>query len=173
MKIVYIPALFFVAFLFSNLAMAQPGKYAAPEFKKLIETEFTDENNIPELKGYQLHESTLLNSIDDPERLFLSVYAKGTGRVVIFSALTDTVKYVFKILDVLSLKDVRGGLEFKSVTCRLNKIENSEIVALVKPVEKAYFTDIKKAWICDWEKRTFRAIPVKKIDCLNEGYEQF
>lgn len=173
MKIASIPALFFATFFICTLALAQPGKYAGTEFKKLIETEFTDENNIPGLKGYQLHESTLLNSIDDPERLFLSVYAKGTGRVVLFSVLTDTVKYVFKILDVLHLKNVREGLEFKSVTCRQNKIENSEIVAFVNPAEKEYFTDVKKAWICDRDKRSFRAISVKGIDCLNEGYEQY
>src|SRR5688572_25161350 len=173
MKIVSISALFFATFFISTLALAQPGKYAGTEFRRLVETEFTDETSIHGLKGYQLHESTLLNSIDDPERLFLSVYAKGTGRVVLFSVLTDTVKYVFKILDVLHLKNVWEGLEFKSVTCRQNKIENNEIVALVNPAEKEYFTDIKKAWLCDWDKRRFMAIPVKGIDCLNEGYEQF
>ena len=173
MKIVSVPVLFVLMFFFSFSAKAQPGEYAGSEFKKLIDTRFTDENDIPRLKGYQLHESTLLNGIDDPERLFLNVYARGTNRIVLFSILTDTSKYVFKILDVLFLKDVKEGLEFKSVTCRQNKIENSEIVALVKPVEKAYFTDIKKAWICDWGKRRFRVMPVKGIDCLNEGYEQF
>ena len=169
MKILIAPALFF---FLSATAISQ-GNYAGTEFKKLIETGFTDENNIAGLEEYQLHESTLLNRIDDPERLFLNVYSKGSARVVLFTVLTDTVAFTFKVLDVLHLKSVRKELEFKSVTCRRDKIENSQILALVKTAEKEYFTDIKKAWICDWEKRRFRAIPVKGIDCLNEGYEQF
>lgn len=173
MKIVSIPALFFLTCFISTAAIAQPGQYAGTEFKKLIETEFTDENTIAGLEEYQLHESTLLNRIDDPERLFLNVYSKGSARVVLFTVLTDTVAFTFKVLDVLHLKSVREELEFKSVTCRRYKTENSQILALVKPAAKEYFTNIKNAWICDWEKRRFRAIPVKGIDCLNEGYEQF
>ena len=173
MKIVSISALFFLTCFISTVVIAQPGQYAGTEFKKLIETEFTDENNIAGLEEYQLHESTLLNRIDDPERLFLNIYSKGSARVVLFTLLTDTVAFTFKILDVLHLKNVKEGLEFKSVTCRRNKIENSQILALVRTGEKEYFTEVKKAWICDWEKRRFRAIPVKGIDCLNEGYEQF
>ncbi|HKO82919.1 MAG TPA: hypothetical protein VJU78_21075 [Chitinophagaceae bacterium] len=173
MKIALAATAFFLMLLFSTGSLAQKGQYSGPEFKKLINTDFTDEKDIPGLRGYQLHESTLLNRLDDPERLFLSVYTKGTGRIMLFTVLTDTVKYVFKIADVLELKNVKAGLEFKSVTCRQNKKENAEIVALVNPVEKKYFTDVKKAWICDRNKRRFRAIPVKGVDCLNEGYEQY
>jgi hypothetical protein len=172
MKIVSIPVLFSL-FLFSFTAALSQGNYAGTEFKKLINTSFSDEKDIPALKGYQLHESTLLNGIDDPERLFLNVYAQGTARVVLFAVLTDTGRLTFKVLDVLQLNNVKEGLEFKSVTCRRYKTENSQILALVRPAEKAYSTDIKKAWLCDWEKRRFRSIPVKGIDCLNEGYEQF
>ena len=89
MKIVSGATLFVLTFLFSTTMLAQQGTYAGPEFKKLINRSFTDEKNIAGLKGYQLHESTLLNRIDDPERLFLNVYAKGTGRVVLFTPVLD------------------------------------------------------------------------------------
>jgi hypothetical protein len=172
MKIISAFSLYGLVLLFSVAAISQD-KHPDVEFKKLINTTFNDENNIPALTGYQLQESTLLNSIDDPERLFLNVYSKGFARAVLFTALTDTVAFTFRILDVLHLKSVREELEFKSVTCRRDKIENSQILALVKPAGKSYFTDIKKAWICDREKGRLRAISVKGIDCLNEGYEQF
>ncbi len=173
MKIVPILAFVFLnSFVFVS-AIAQPGKYAGTEFKKIINTRFSDESNISALKGYQFHEGTLLNSLDDPERFFLNVYAKGTTRVILFTVLIDTAKFVYEIVDVIQLKNISEQLEFKSVTCRQNKEENSEILALVKPAEKQYFNDIKKAWICDKNKRSFRAIALKGIDCLNEGYEQY
>lgn len=173
MKIIATSILFFLACIISTNALTQPGRYAGAGFKKMIGSEFTDENSIAGLEEYQLHESTLLNRLDDPERLFLNVYVKGTTRVVLFTVLTDTVAMTFRIADILHFKNVSEGLEFKSVTCRRDKKENSQILALLRPTEKAYFTDVRKAWICDWNKRTFRVIPVKGIDCLNEGYEQF
>ena len=152
---------------------AQPGKYAGPEFKKLINTSFSDEKNIAELEGYQLLDGILLNYIDDPERLFLNVYAKETNRVIFFSALIDTAKNIFEILDIIQLKNVKPGLEFKAVTCRRNKKENAEIVALVNPAEKEYLTDVKKAWRFNRDKRRIDLISIKGIDCLNEGFEQY
>lgn len=165
--------LFCLAFLFSAAVMAQQGKYAGPEFKKLINTSFNDEKSIAGLEGYQLQEGVLLNRVDDPERLFLNVYAKETSRVLLFSAFTDTAKNIFEILDIIQLKNVKPDLEFKAVTCRQNKMENAEIVALVDPAEKKYFTDVKKAWRFNKDKRRIELISIKGIDCLNEGFEQY
>lgn len=173
MKIRDVILLFIAVFLLSAGVIAQPGKYAGTEFKKLISTQFNDETKIRGLETYQLHESTLLNRIDDPERLFLQVYVKGTSRLLLFTVLTDTATNTYEILDVLQVKNVKPGLEFKSVTCRRNKIENAEIVALVLPRDKEYFTDVRKAWICDKKKKQFRWIALKGIDCQNEGYEQY
>lgn len=162
-----------LAFLFSVAGMAQPGKYAESEFKKLINTSFTDEKSIAGLEGYQLQEWILLNRVDDPERLFLNVYVKETSRIILFSALTDTAKNIFEILDVVQLKNVNPGLEFKAVTCRRNKSESAEIVALVAPGERKYFTNVKKAWRFNRDKRRIEIISIKGIDCLNEGFEQY
>lgn len=173
MKIPQVPVLIFAVLFFSTASMAQPGRYAGAGFRKMINTSFTDERAIPGLEGFDLYESTLLNRLDAPERLFLNVYAKGSERVVLFTVLADTVSFNFKILDVLYIKKVGNELEFRSVTCRKDRVENSRILALLRPAEKEFLNDIKKAWICDWDKGVFRAIPVKGIDCLNEGYEQF
>lgn len=173
MKISLVPLLFLATLFFSTCSLAQPGKYAGGGFRKLINTSFTDERAIPGLEGFELHESTLMNRLEDPERLFLNVYANGQERVVLFTVLTDTVAFSFLIADVLHLKRVEEELVFKSVTCRKDQVEDSRILALLLPTETEYFNKIKKAWICDWEKKVFKAISVKGIDCLNEGYEQF
>lgn len=172
MKILSVIPVFFMAYLFSP-ANAQPGKYANASLKQLLHVDFTDERSISELDGYELTEWILLNHLDDPERLFLNIYSKGNTRVLLFTGLKDTALNIFSVLDVLEVKNVAPGLEFIYVTCRQQKVENAEIVALVFPREQEYFIDIKKAWICDRSKRQFRWIPIKGIDCLNEGYEQF
>lgn len=173
MKILFFAVLICTGSFIYNDAHAQPGKYAGTAFKKMINSGFSDERAVTGLEGFDLLESTLLNRLEDPERLFLNVYTRGTERVVLFSVLTDTIAFNFTILDVLHLKNVKEALELRSVTCRKNKVENPQIVALLMPAEKMYFNNIKKAWLCDWRKRAFISIPVKGIDCLNEGYEQF
>lgn len=173
MKIIFFTVLICWCTIFCSCALAQPGKHTGSALKTLINSSFTDEQEVTGLEGFALYESSLLNRPDDPERLFLQVYAKGSERVVLFSALTDTIAFIFTVLDVLHLKNVREGVEFKSVTCRKNKVEDPQLLALLMPAEKMYFNNIKKAWICDWKKKAFISIPVKGIDCLNEGYEQF
>ncbi len=173
MKIIFIAILIFCSTIFCNCALSQSGRHTGDALKALINSSFTDEQAVAGLEGFELYESTLLNGLEVPERFFLQVYAKGSERVVLFSSLTDTIDFNFRVLDVLHLINVKEGLEFKSVTCRKNKVEDPQLLALLMPAEKMYFNNIKKAWICDWKKKAFTSIPVKGIDCLNEGYEQF
>jgi hypothetical protein len=173
MKIIFFAVFIYLGSVFSNCAHAQPGRHAGATFKKMIGSCFSDERTVAGLEDFELYESTLLNRLDDPERLFLQVYAKGSERVVLFSALTDTISFHFTVHDVLHLKNVKAEFEFKSVTCRKNKVEDPQILALLIPAERMYINSIKRAWICDWEKKAFINIPVNGIDCLNEGYEQF
>jgi hypothetical protein len=158
--------------LFSLPVLAQ-GKYAGPVFKKLVNTSFTDERQIAGLELYELQEWVLLCRLEDAERYFLHEFRKVTDRVLLFCQLTDTLLNTFKILDVVEVKNIKPVLEIKTVTCRQFQEGNEEIIALVAPREQEYFTDVRKAWICDKKKKLFRWIPVKGVDCLNEGFEQY
>ena len=50
-----------------------------------------------------------------------------------------------------------------------NKIENVEIIALIKRSARDYLSKVKNAWRFNRDKARVEPIPVKGIDCFNEG----
>ena len=165
MRTILLPVFFFVSFY----AVAQ-GKYAGPLVKKLIGKTYTNSSKIAGLPGYQFREGSLVSAINDPEQMVVQVLQKGTTFVVFFSVMTDTVKKIYSILDLLEIKNVTKGWQVRTTFCRRDTINNVEIVALVKSSpNKDYLTEVKQAWRFDRDKIRFLAIPVKGIDCFNEG----
>lgn len=154
---------------FSMYVNAQ-GKYAGPLLKKLIGKTYTNSSKIPGLRGYQFREGSLVSALNDPEQMMVQVLQKRTSFVVFFSMMTDTVKKIYSILDLLEIKNVTKGWQVRTTFCRRDTIDNVEIVALVKSSpNKDYLTEVKQAWRFDRDKIRFLAIPVKGIDCFNEG----
>ena len=164
--------LFLLFVLAGNLkAISQQGKYAG-SLKKLIGTSFTDSRQLPALKNWQPREGTVASPLSDPELFSVEIFQKGTTYMIFFSVKEDTASDIQVIQDVIELKAVQRGWEVRSGVCREYKQANAFVVALVKPANAEYSTNVKKAWRFNRDKRRFEAIAVKTVDCLNEGFEQ-
>ena len=166
MKIILLPVFFFV-----SLCAGAQGRYAGPLLKKIINTSFTDTKKIPALKGYEFREGSVVSDIKDPKTITVDVFQKGIIAIVFFSLETDTAKKIYTILDVLEVRNVMKGWEVRTALCRMNKKEDTNIIALAKQSKKEddYLTEIKQAWRFDRNKKLLEAIPVKGVDCFNEG----
>jgi hypothetical protein len=160
-----------VALCLGRFASAQ-GKYA-PTLKNLIGKSFADERKVAGLKGYAFTEGTMITPINDPQRMAVDVYRKGNQAVVLFSLLTDSVKMISTILDVIEIKNILKGWDIKVATCSLNGNEQADVVALAKTGTKEYTTTVSKAWRCNRDKIRIEAISAKGLKCLNEGMEQY
>jgi hypothetical protein len=75
------------------------------------------------------------------------------------------------VRDVLPLPNIEptSSLVYSS-TCRLNGSNDPEIVAIARTSTAEFHTEITHAWRADRESKRFKAIDVKGIDCMNEGY---
>lgn len=168
MKLQYIFLVLLFA-LFSDITFAQ-GKYAGTK-KSLIGKTYTDSHSIEGLEGWQFREGSVITAMDDPEMITVDVFQKGTTCVVFFSIKEDTADTDFTILDVLEIKGVTKSQYVKTAFCREDKIENAEIVALIKPIHAEYVRALK-AWRFNRDKRRIEIKNVSRIDCLNEGFDQ-
>ena len=152
--------------VYSGLAQ---GKYAGTK-KNLIGKIYTDSRKIPGLSGWQFREGTVINPLDDAEMITADVFQRGTNWIVFFSVREDTSLATYTIMDVVEVKNVLKGWQIKTTFCRQNKIENVEIVAVIKWSAYAEFLKpAQKAWRFNRDKKRFEAISIKGIDCLNEG----
>src|SRR5882757_7451599 len=100
------------------------GKFAGSH-SALIGKTFTDERHIPALKGYLYAEGTLLTNIDNPDQLLADLYKKGNTYVFLLTSLTDTISKIYKIEDVLEVKNIQLPWQLKSATCRVNEKEDA------------------------------------------------
>lgn len=160
--------IFLPVFIFVSVLCFSQGKYAGPILIKLINKTFTDEKNIPGLKGYELREGSMITGIDDPQPQFLSVLIKGKNRVVILSVKEDTVTTVQHIVDVIEIKNVLPGWEIRTAGCQNGDSEGEIIVALVNPGKGQTVKSVSRAWRCNRDKIRFEKISTKKINCINE-----
>lgn len=149
---------------------AQDGKYAGSQ-KKLVGVSYVDSRHIPALKTWQFRQGSVASLLTDPELFSVELYQKGTTWLIFFSVQQDTATNTSVILDVIELKGVQKGWEIKTAVCREYKQDNAFIVALVKPANAGYSTNVKKAWRFNRDKRRFEWVPVKTVDCLNEGFD--
>jgi hypothetical protein len=140
--------------------------------KNLIGTSYTDSRNIPGLEGWEFRKGSVITAMDDPEMIIASVYSKGKTWIVFFSIAEDTTSSVYSIMDVAEAKNVLAGWELYAASCRKNKMENVEIVALVKwSPSQEFLKPAKQAWRFNRDKRRFEIMSVKGIDCINEGLD--
>lgn len=157
-------------FLLSIQSTWSQGDYA-PTLKRLIGKKFTDEKNIPGLKGYSFREGSLITDVDDPEPQFITLLLKGTKGAVVYSVMPDTSQKICHILDVIEIRNIPTGWEIRTVGCQEGETEDQIIVALVKPGKGEYVKAIKQAWLCLRDKLRFTGISSKDIKCINEGQE--
>jgi hypothetical protein len=155
-------------FSFCTNTITAQGKFAG-SLSNLVGKSYTDSRYIKGLKGWQFRQGSLLTPIDDPETITVQVFQKGTTNVVVFGFMEDTSSHVYVIADVIEVKNIKKGWEIQTGLCRQNKIDNAEIVALIKPTSEQYMTQVKQAWRFSRDKRRVEALSVKGIDCINEG----
>lgn len=159
---------FISVFLLFNLAVVgQTGKYAGTK-KSLIGKTYSDDRNIPGLKGFMYVEGSLITPIDDPEAMTAGVYKKGTTYVVIFGYKEDTAATRFEIADVLEVKGVLSTQTIRSGTCSDGPNEAADVVALIKN-ENTDSSKAIKAWRLNRDKKRIELAQAKLIKCLNEG----
>ena len=145
------------------------GKYAGAQ-SKLIGTKYADSRNIPGLKTWTFRSGSLVSGLDDPETILVDVYKKGKIWIAFFSIKEDTADAEYTILDVIEIKTLLPGYIVETGLCRQNEEDDATIVATVKWVaEKEFLKPVKQAWKLDRDKRRIIAIPVKNVDCINEG----
>lgn len=144
------------------------GKYAGAK-KNLVGKIYTDSKKIPGLSGWQFREGSVITRYDDPEVITIDVFQKETTGVVILSVMEDTASGVYAIKDVLEVKNILKGWQIRTAFCRNNKVDNIEILALVKSTTAQYVKTVKKAWRANKDKRRFEVLGIKGIDCESEG----
>lgn len=163
--------IFLFGFVFlGTLHSFSQGKYA-PTLKKLIDSTFTDERNIPGLDSFSFREGTLITDIDDPEPQFLNVLLKGNKAVIILSQVSDTATRIHYILDVIEVNNIRKDWEIRTVGCEEGETEGQIIVALVYPGKGEYARYVKRAWLCNRDKLRFQYVNPKLIRCMNAGQD--
>jgi glycogen synthase len=82
---------------------------------------------------------------------------------------TNSIKST--VFDVIETKKVPKNYNICIATCRKNRKENIEIIALAKYANANYYKQISKSWRCNRDKMRFEYLDKKGIDCLNEGQD--
>jgi len=143
------------------------GKYAG-SMKKIIGSSYLDKNDITALRDWEYREGSLVTPVHNPETIVVNVFQKEKTWIAFFSIKEDTLSSAFTIMDVVEVKNVQQGWWLKTTFCRQHKIENIEIIALVKlSATQQYLKPAKMAWRFNRDKRRFEMVSSKGIDCLN------
>ncbi len=159
-SLAFITACFFLI----STAHAQ-GKYAGTK-KSLVGKTYTYSRNIPGLAGWEFREGNLVTPVDNPETITADVFQRGTTWLVFFSIREDTLSALYTIMDLVEIKNVQKGWQLRTAFCRRNKIDNIEIVALVKSsTTQEFLKPARQAWRFNRDKRRFEVLSVNGIDC--------
>jgi hypothetical protein len=140
---------------------------------------FRDIAEIPELKDYEDQSGTILQESDSlgNYKYAIGQYGNDKNFLIIFEEIVkepNNPKSKFKILDTLNIPKLNPNEIIAYATCRLNKKDDSEIIAIVKSHSSddvEFYDQIIKAWRADTKTR--KIVPIedlKGIDCINEGY---
>jgi len=139
--------------------------------KKIIGSSYSEANDIAALIDWEYREGSVVTPLHNPEMIVANVFQKGNIWIAFFSIKEDTLSSAFTIMDVVEVKNVQQGWWLKTTFCRQHKIENIEIIALVKlSATQQYIKPAKMAWRFNRDKRRFEKVSSKGIDCLNEGF---
>jgi hypothetical protein len=119
--------------------------------------------------------SGMVDIPDSKERFFLTTMVLKDGRfLTLLTKLTDSsnIHSPEIIIDAITEKMPKGAT---SCFCYYkknnpNKASYRSIIAIAKKEDVEVYTDIKKAWKINTKLKRFEEIPVKDIECVNDGY---
>ena len=76
----------------------------------------------------------------------------------------------FKVLDIINIGRLKENENLEYCDCRLDKVLDSEIIAVVIWEDKEFHDKIVKAWRANTKTGKIEPIGIEEIDCENEGY---
>jgi hypothetical protein len=163
--------LIYLILLTGTVINAQPGKFAGSK-KHLIDVSFLDNDLDHKLKGWTYRGGTSLNDSVGRSGFEISIilYQKAKSQLAVLTGReTNSTRSI--IYDVIETTNIPKNYDLNVATCRKNKKNNIEIIALVKMTNTNYFSQIHKAWRCNRDKMRFEFLDKKGVDCLNEGQD--
>ena len=147
---------------------------------KLFGTIYRNISEVPGLYAYEKQRGAVIDKNKDSNgdyKYGLSQYGNDKNYMIVLEEFVrepNNPKSKYKILDTLNINKLNIDEFITFYDCRLNKIGDSEIIAIVKSQGNdgiEYFNNIVKAWRAD--TKTQKIIPIedlKGIDCINESY---
>jgi hypothetical protein len=138
-----------------------------PNAKTAIGKTYKRIDEIIEFKNFREGEGVVISDLKEKNKIFSKI-SDGKNTVVL---LTEYYTKGYKILAILDLGKIEKNIRIILRDCRVNSKTDGFIVALVKEQNKAYFTNVIKAWKVDQNTNSFIEIPTKGIDCFNDEFE--
>ena len=138
-----------------------------PNAKTAIGKTYKRIDEIIEFKNFREGEGVVISDLKEKNKIFSKI-SDGKNTVVL---LTEYYTKGYKILAILDLGKIEKNIRIILRDCRVNSKIDGFIVALVKEQNKAYFTNVIKAWKVDQNTNSFIEIPTKGIDCFNDEFE--
>ncbi|MGH2667160.1 hypothetical protein [Flavobacterium sp.] len=167
-----ITLLFFAIFIFS---CKNEVKEEQNSLKGKIYTEI---NEIPELKNFEFQAESMIDYEGKKSNQYKfgisQFFKKGKYVLILEEKIRGKSKDISnKILDTIMISNLKEDEIISLCTCRVNGINNSEIIAVVKDKnnDAEYLNKIVKAWKAN--SKNGRIIPIDNlngIDCVNESY---
>lgn len=137
------------------------------QFKSAIGKTFEKINDIDVFSNYIEEQGVVISEINEHNKGF-AIISNGDHKIVLLTAYSLKG---YKILAILDLGNIAKNEVIVLRECRLNKKKDNFIVAILNPkISQLYFTDIIKAWRLDSSNNSFKSIPTKGVDCLNEEF---
>ncbi len=139
---------------------------------------YTEINEIPELKNFEFQAASMIDyEGQKPIEYKFGIsqfFNNGKYLLILEEKIRGKSKDISnKILDTIMINSLKKDEIISLCTCRINGINNSEIIAVVKDEnnDTEYLNKIVKAWKA--KSKNGRIIPINnlnEIDCVNESY---
>lgn len=139
---------------------------------------FREISEIPQLKDYEHLAGSVIYNIGTSQTDYkygVSHFKYKKSNLIILEEIIkerNDQKVKYKILDTITYNNLKEDEYIAICTCRINSVDNSEIIAVVKADhDNEYFNRIVKAWRANTKtKKIIQIESLQNIDCINEGY---
>ncbi len=166
-QIKYLFFLILLIFLISNCFSKDD------EYSKYLGAEYYKLNELKAFKDFKCQQSRTVEGLYK-SKFGLDHYKKDNINLIIFDEIVryDKGKPIFKMLDILEIKDLKKDEEIDFTLCTLDKKTDNEIITIFKHDDKDVFKKIIiKAWRANRNIGKFEIInDIKEIECIETEY---
>lgn len=142
---------------------------SVPKDNSIFSKRYRDITEFECFTNYKEAGSTIIGNQGNQE-YGISQIKKGRLDILLLNRVYPGKKATFEILDTLQIRNLKNTEYISCQVCRKDKVQDSEIIAIVVYENKEYFSKVLKAWRANRKTGKITSISVKGIDCLNEGY---